>query len=115
MPTERRYIVFSREELKIALNSFNRMSDGTVLRGVPIAVEMRAGEVFARVCVKDGGASREEEISVPADILREAMIRFCFENNIPLHRKAQKSVQIGKDSLAMLMVLGDLNEDPEDA
>ena len=102
MPTELRRIVFTGEELRVALDNY------LMRKGTPLPPGVIAG---VRMTGADGGSvvfdirDTWDGISNPVEIASRhvgaALIRYCKICKIPLPKDAGKSLSISGDNLAL--------------
>ena len=102
MPTEIRKVVFSEEEIVKAILSQNHHSRRKLPPGDIVKIKANGGsEPNLELTVFDPEAEKPKTINLGAPYLAAAMLRFCFENKIPIPRHADKSVEILGSSVAL--------------
>jgi len=102
MPTELRRIVFTHEELRLALDNY-MMRKGTPLPpGLIIGVKMSGtdGSSIA-VAVRGSWDGVSNSVEIPARHVGAALIRYCKISKIPLPKSAGKSLTTSGDYLAL--------------
>lgn len=102
MPKEFRQIFFSQEELTEAVIAHNRIEEDKVLYG-DLASCVLGEDLIIRVeCrIRDGGTLRSLTVNLTEDFTREALIRYCLENNIPIPRSGSKQLRLVEDEACL--------------
>lgn len=105
MPTEHRCIEFSRQEVLTAIAEYNKMASTKIPPGTLKHVTFR----------DDGGVVADMELydvdgKAFTHVLKEkhlaaALLSFCLREKIPMARRAEKSLLIMGDSLALNLVI----------
>ena len=109
MPVEQRLILFEEDETVTALSSANRMAEKPFVSGDIISYEIvDNNQVTVRAKLADTIGEKEVEYVVPPEVLLEALIRFCIENNIRLPREGKKSIRYVNGRVAMNIRMGDM-------
>ncbi len=114
MPTEFRRLVFRDDELLAALGHELRQTGGKFPSGRIVRHEvMRGPELTVRLeievegagepCRVDGGTSIS--VTLEPAFIAAALIRFCIREGIPMARRAEKSLQVVGDNLALNLSL----------
>ena len=105
MPTEHRCIEFSRQEVLTAIAEYNKVTSAKIPPGT-----------LKHITFKDDGGIVAEMEFYDVDgkgfthVLKEkhlaaALLSFCLREKIPMARRAEKSLQIMGDSLALNLVI----------
>lgn len=102
MPKEFRQIFFSQEELTEAVIAHNRIEEDKVLYG-DLASCVLGEDLIIRVeCrIRDGDTLRSLTVNLTEDFTREALIRYCLENNIPIPRSGSKQLRLVEDEACL--------------
>lgn len=107
MPTERRQIIFSLEEMADALRSSHRSKGRSLFSSDVVAVTVKDTQVLVMLKgAGDGGRDPEEQTVEPSVVL-DALVRYCLESNIPLPKAGRKQVLVSKSGVALLVILSD--------
>ena len=110
MPRERRKIIFTAEELVLAVRSYDRVTAQFLPRGEVRSVQVEDhGAVRLTVSLQadPSGSTRPTTIDVAQRDVIELLIRACLENNIPIPLRAAKFLAVVEGDLAMVMDLVD--------
>lgn len=107
MPTEKRQIIFSLEEVRDALRAADRGNATRVFKGDLRALSLKDGAVLALIRARGGVEASEEAMAVEPAFLKSALVRACIEQNIPLPLRGHKSVLLGRDAVALLITMED--------
>ncbi len=100
MPSEFRDIVFSNDEVVAALEAHDRLQPEQVIGANVSDMSVEGGSgLQATLRIKDPDGDRE--VMVSQDTLREALVRFCIENNIMVPRRGKKSSFMGKTTATL--------------
>jgi hypothetical protein len=107
VPRERRQIIFSEAELYEALVGYNRVAAMPAFRGDPFSIVIGKEPSITVSCrVYDyRGDWKEETERLPGEFVREALIRFCLENNIGLPRSGVKRILAVDQEICLFVVL----------
>ncbi len=107
MPREVRKIIFTAEELVLAVRSYDRVTTEFLPRGEVRSVQVEdRGGVRLTVSLQAGPAGATDIDVAPRDAI-ELLIRACLENNIPIPLRAAKFLAVVDGDLAMVMDLVD--------
>ncbi len=107
MPRERRKIIFTAEELVLAVRSYDRVTAEFLPRGEVRSVQVEdRGGVRLTVSLQAGPAGTTNIDVAQRDVI-ELLIRACLENNIPIPLRAAKFLAVVDGDLAMAMDLVD--------
>ena len=117
MPKEIRYLLFSADELRDCLHDY---ANGHAAVGTDRYVAVQdvsltqtpEGGVGAHVKLRKQGNDEIEERDFVASDLNSALLLFCGKRSIPLAKRAQKSVEIFSDQIALMMTLDFPNKGP---
>ena len=102
MPKEFRQIVFSHHELAHAVVAHNRIAEDKVLCGDLASCSLGEDLIIRAECrVRDGGTVRSLQVKLSEDFTREALIRYCLENNIPIPRSGSKQLRLIEDEACL--------------
>ena len=102
MITELRKIIFADEDLKKAISALSEKQGNKLLKGPIKTITIEENEAISATLVVDtlvGGES--ETVTIEAPFLAAAMLRYCFESNIPIPKNSQKKIERADDSLAI--------------
>lgn len=103
MPLELRQIIFLPDDLISALHSKNRMSQPKLFEGELVGCYAKPGpQVFATVKTADGNGTTAD-VQIANDVVLDALLRFCMENNILLPPQAKKTVVVHHDYVVLEM------------
>lgn len=114
MPTEFRRLVFQGDELLDALavvpwRPDNQMPVGRIVGcqvvskpEVTVRVEIEAEDQDDPAASEGGG---RHSVTLEPAFVAAALIRFCIRRGIPMARRAEKSLEIEGDSLALNLTL----------
>ena len=110
VPRELRKIIFTAEELVLAVKSYDRVTEKFLPPGEVRAVRVEQQGGVRLIVSLQLGTSRTigaTDIDVsPGDVI-ELLIRACLENNIPIPRRADKFLAVVDGDLAMVMDIVD--------
>jgi len=107
MVKEMRKIIFSRDELVSALDTYKRSDFDFLPAGKIVKCELKAGApVIVGIETAFADTIKATEFSLEAPRLLEPMIRFCIENNIVLPRNSRKSSLVGDGQAALFIQIG---------
>ena len=102
MPTEIRKIIFAEDEIVRAILTQNHNSTKKLPPGDIVEVKANSSpEPSLELTIFDPTAEDPKTINLRAPYLAAAMLRFCFDNKIPIPRIADKSVEVLGSSLAL--------------
>ncbi len=108
MPRERRKIIFTAEELVLAVRSYDRVTAEFLPSGHVRSVQVKDGDgVRLVVSLQAAPSGAACSIDVAHQDVIELLIRACLENNIPIPRRAAKFLDVVDGDLAMVMDLVD--------
>ncbi len=108
MPRERRKIIFTAEELVLAVRSYDRVTAEFLPSGDVRSVQVTDGDgVRLAVSLQAERSEAPCLIDVPHQDVIELLIRACLENNIPIPRRAAKFLEVVEGDLAMVMDIVD--------
>ena len=100
MPREIRHIMFSIEELELALKSYNRIEKKKLYHGTLTGCQIEPGKGISFTLAEDQEAVGTKTKNVlEFSVLLEPLVRFCIENNIVLPRASNKIVGALKDEV----------------
>lgn len=103
MPLELRQIIFLPDDLICALSSKNRMSEPKLYDGELVGYRAKPGpQVFATVKAANGNGDTVD-VQIANDVVLDALLRFCMENNITLPQQAKKTVVVHHDYVVLEM------------
>jgi hypothetical protein len=102
LPTELRRIVFSHDEFRQALDT-HLGQQRTKLPAGRIASVGFAGDDRGEVVLEihDRRKGLDQLVSVTASHVAAALLRYCFNNGVPMPKDAQKSLVIAGDNIAL--------------
>ena len=102
MPKELRQIIFSHRELTHAVVAHNRIAEDKVLYGDLASCTLGEDLIIRAECrIRDGGTVRSLQVNLTEDFTREALIRYCLENNIPIPRSGSKQLRLIEDEACL--------------
>jgi hypothetical protein len=107
MPTEMRRIVFSNEELLNAINFINSRDIPKLQDGIILSSSVDA-ETRENIIIVFSSFNRDEtrNVSIAIPTLGAALINYCIKNNIPMSKKAGKSIKIIGDNVSLELTFG---------
>jgi hypothetical protein len=108
MITEIRQLIFPRDELIRALVVMRKKRGQALPAGNVIDVEYgtaKKGEITVSLNVALDGSGGREVFTFDTNEIAAALIMHCIEHRIPLPAKANKSLQVIGDSLALVASL----------
>ena len=109
MPRELRHIVLSREELTQAFEAYRRMTATGLPDGTIVAVEPDQQNGLKVVLSRDiGSAPQQLETALGTKHIVPMLVRFCYENNIPLPMHGKKTYRTINGELALVVRIDDL-------
>lgn len=117
MPKEVRYLLFSTDELRECLHDYanGHAAAGTdrydAVQDVSLT-QTPEGGAGAHVKLRKQGTDEVEERDFVASDLNSALLLFCSKRGIPLAKRAQKSVEIFSDQIALMMTINFPNQGP---
>jgi len=114
MPVELRRIIFTQEELCIALATLQR-SDGKGLPQGDIAALKIGEDGSLLISITVPGSDQPSKKTLSAEQMSNLLIRFCVQNKIPLPREGEKSSVVHENGVALLVKSGDLEAEAADA
>lgn len=104
MPTEIRHIIFSSEELFVALKEYRKRRRDPLPTGSVVKFTLEQVpelSVTVRVAPETGGAERV--LVANRDELATALIMYCIDNTIPMPVKSTKFLQVFGGSLGLVI------------
>ncbi len=99
MPREIRHIMFSIDELELALKSYNRIEKKKLFHGTLTGCQIEPGKGISIGLAEDQEGDSKTKNIVEFSSLLEPLVRFCIENNIILPRASNKVVGALKDEV----------------
>ena len=109
MPRELRHIVLSRNELTQALEAYRRMTATGLPDGTIVAVEPDQQHDLKVVLTREcGSAPQQLETVLAAKHIVPMLVRFCYENNIPLPMNGKKAYRTINGELALVVRIDDV-------
>ena len=104
MAAELRHIIFSKQEVVEAVQSYMRRSGERMPPGVVTRITVKSGEEIGILFqVTEDVSDKIHTFYVDGDKLTAALILHCKTNRIPLPYKAQKSLQMVGSNISMLV------------
>lgn len=103
MPTEVRRITFRMEELGEALKADASLGDVALGEAVLSFVKGDGGE--DRLQIAAGAAADSRSVSLDAESVGSALVRYCLDRGVPIPQKAIRSLAINKGKLALFIHL----------
>jgi hypothetical protein len=102
LPTELRRIVFSHDELRQALDTHLGQQRSKLPAGRVVSVRF-AGEDRSEVVlgIEDRRKGLDQLVAVTASHVAAALLRYCFNNSVPMPKDAQKSLVIAGENIAL--------------
>ena len=113
MPTELRRLTFSEREVMNAAASYAARTGRSVPQGKLRAV--RSGPEPEKNFLLDldrTGASEDREVVLEADFLGAALIMHCIEHNIPIPRRAERSLKVRDGVLSLYLHIEEQSKEP---
>lgn len=107
MVTEFRRLVFSSNDMKIAIKTFNKDKARQLPAGDILEYKIiDEPNISCRVRVGDvNDSSKDQEVVVDASYLGAALIHHCLQNKIPLPKSAKKNLECAGDGLALSLTI----------
>jgi hypothetical protein len=112
MPTELRQLIFSRDELAEAIANYN----GAATNGVPAGrimfckVTQNSG-IFVTVKIVPEGETEVHTVHLDKNTVGAALMKYCLDKNIPMPKKASKTLQAIGDNIAMSLCIDSTSEE----
>ena len=94
MPIEYRKLVFSEQELRLALTDFCRSNGTLPQKSELITVELLENPDPSVRLEYEPKTENISEISISRDKLAAALISYCSRRRIPVPRSAQKNLKV---------------------
>lgn len=102
MPSELRRIVFSNDELKIAIAEHNRRAKEKLPVGAVQACEpLPDGGGAVRLEIVNQSYGEAQNVELSPETVGAALVRYCIQHKIPLPKKAHKSIHVQGDKLVL--------------
>lgn len=109
MPRELRHILLSREELMQAVEAYRRMTATGLPEGTIVAVEPdQQNDLKVVLTTQFGSTPQQLETALGTKHIVPMLVRFCYENNIPLPMNGKKAYRAIKGELALVVRIDDL-------
>lgn len=106
MLQETRMILFAKDDLTEALNSYRRANPDFLPAGdLTIKSVSRNGGLKVIIQMSYGDNSQEAEFDLTPESIRASLIRACCENNIKIPIKGSKSVVATNKGVALRITL----------
>jgi hypothetical protein len=102
MPSEIRYIFFSKGELVCALQGHLKRQRRPLATGQVESLEFD-DELGCRMAIKSGPNQTYHQHRFRHDEVREALTFFCIDQRIPVPANLDKSIHLLGDALAMVI------------
>lgn len=93
MPTEVRYIAFSRQELYKALNKLQRARGAPLPAGAVKRLDVGAEPGISVALTIETDDGRVKSLQFDRDQVGGALTLYCLESHIPLPRKSQRGLR----------------------
>ncbi|NKC32277.1 hypothetical protein [Falsiroseomonas selenitidurans] len=117
VPKEVRYIVFSAEEVQVALAEGLAAADPGWARANPrVRLDMAtapSGEVVARLVPPAPRPGRRRDWTFQATDILPLLLQACRRHRIPLPLRGQKRLEMLGSGLCLTVTLGDMPVEPE--
>lgn len=113
MPMEHRRVVFSRAELRAALDTLRgrlrraALPEGDIVSLLPVH---KRGQYFVAFNVRDHANDRNRMVEIAEDDVQEALVEHCVRIRTPLPRKSMKSLRVIDDTVCIDISIGELGE-----
>jgi hypothetical protein len=101
MPTETRRIVFSHPELRQALAAYLAEIGQPFPPGDLVSAAIHDNGHEVRVGIWNETADDVDEARIDGINVAAALLKYCFRNNIPIPRDAEKSLTMMDDNVAL--------------
>ena len=106
MPTETRQLMFTNDEVLAAMTSHNRIAAEKLFVGTIIQGHLTADPgVSLCLTIRHETTRNTYDLVFGLDAIEPALIRYCLELNIPLPRKADKTLSVADGNIAMNILL----------
>jgi len=100
--SETRHITFTKEALITALTSYKAASKQPLPPGIIQSCEITGKpDISVSLSILSDTSGMLEKVTIPAETIGAAMIRYCRMVNVPLPRGAGKSLVASGDSLIL--------------
>lgn len=112
MPIELRRIILSTDELERAVNSYRRITNELLPDGDVDTISVNPdGTLQITVNMSYSTPSKRADFDINTDHVRDMLIRFCLENNIPIPRNGEKKPLEHEGRLVLQVRISDLEQD----
>jgi hypothetical protein len=101
MPTETRRIVFSHPELRQALDAYMAEQGRPLPPGDFVSAALHDNGHEVRVGIRNETADDVDEARIDGPNVAAALLKYCFRNNIPIPKNAEKSLAMMDDNVAL--------------
>ena len=106
MPTETRQLIFTNDEVIAAMTSHYRIAVEKLFVGTIVQCRLAPEpDVSLRLTIRHETTKNTYDLVFGPDAIEPALIRYCLELNIPLPRKAAKTLSASSGSIAMTILL----------
>ena len=106
MPSETRSIVFSYDELLEALREFSEFSAKHIsFKRIGECKVAGKGGVAVTATLRAKSGEAPAEIPISTSDVGAALLRYCFSHRVPIPRRAEKSLRIVGDNVALVLTL----------
>ncbi len=112
MPMEYRRVVFTRAELRDALENFPGMRGSALPAGEITAILplRKDNNYFIEFSILDFSSSKNVTFEAPEKDIASALIEYCQRIKTPLPRKADKELRVIDNNVCLDMSIGNLGE-----
>jgi hypothetical protein len=109
MPNEIRHIIFTPEDLKVALTRYFKSKSTILPRGEVLTCKFERtsnnNSVKYSILIRPDTVETTEEMVLKSNEVAASLLAYCFEEKIPVPRRAAKSLRIMGDNLALSFFL----------
>ncbi|MFQ5954006.1 MAG: hypothetical protein ACE5JZ_02970 [Kiloniellales bacterium] len=102
MPTELRRLIFARDELAKAIANYHGVAKDCMPDGhIVFCKVVQDSELHVTVKILPEGESNIQTLRMGVDVIGPALMKHCLDNNIPIPRNAEKSIEVIGENIAM--------------
>lgn len=106
MPTERRHVIFERDELFSALaNQMERTGERTKFGSIVDLKIVEDPVVTVHLVMEMGSDGRRTTTPLKPEFVAAALLRYCKYERIPLPKFGTKALRVINDQLALIVTL----------
>ena len=116
MPSELRRLTFSEREVMDAVVSYAARTGGQAPQGELRAVHPGPEpDKNFRLDLNRAGAAGGDEVLLEAEVLGAALIMHCIEKNVPIPRRAERSLKVRDGELSLYLHIEERSKEPASA